>query len=243
MEAQRRRAAKNERQHKSLDSLLEAFEECGWLSDGRRGRSCDFEGVRAAILRNPDSARAKTKNGSTPLHLVCSSHAPPWDIVRLLVERCPEAVEVKDREGKTPLMLRKASMRAYGTKEPQELMVCDLLRFTRYLRNVEMKRASLLFLLREFGAMPSGAELAFAIKPSIAQLALETQPSLVRTLDLRFNLLPRLLSKVGRQCRLATMVGIVKEMPDIFVAAGSGSLRLPTEGKKWGSLPKEGKKV
>jgi hypothetical protein len=199
------------------------------------GSSADV--VEYLLTVRPQSAAATDHIGRTPLHCACA-YSASIGIVRLLCKFCPDAVFQRDNRGRLPIHI---SCAHEDDGSPLQVVRYLLERYPRSVHELTAKGSTTLELVEKGRAsldvMLSVLAVATMLKedPSRATavslvtrlksmewsagvlLYLDINPSVIHhilNLHREEQLMPHLLSTVGKICKLGTMFEIVKGMAE-----------------------------
>lgn len=164
--------------------------------------------VRFLAKAHPMAMKSKNQLGWTPLHLACVFQSP-LEVVRILAEGYPDAMEEKSESGSTPFMLAKnnsASSEVQALLETLHTILC-----------LNASNDEVYKILRE----KEGRRWRSHAAPVV-----DNRPTVLHSVYLDHLMLPTLFQKLGEECRLDTILCLVREAPHLLrgaVSNGTGS--------------------
>jgi len=215
-----------------LNSWPDATKEKDFCSETPLYVACrlgtSFESIHLLLRSCPDAIKVKDINRSTPLHAACEGKAS-FDIIHLLLRSWPDAINEKDMLRDNPLDLASTFI---SSLEVFLLLLDTWLDFpeNKSIHKVESLRKNariiidrllvqiLIFLNDEVNTCPKESMSFFTnIKWQKGVLMfINKYPSIVKTMDLKTNLMASFLSAVGKCCSLATMCEVIKNEQELL---------------------------
>jgi len=224
--------------------LLEAYPEAARMKNTNGKTPLHFEcekgSSRDVILllleAFPEGAKEVDHEGRTPLHCLCtkreemdektsvrvknglstgesksmdeltdsiSKFIPSPEVVALLLERYPEAVQEEDDQGETPIDY----WNEHHSPEYDE-EIATIVYGIETLYRTDLSQSIAIRIMEEFNIIGWWAGIA---------LAFDIHPALMQSLDdLPINVIPSILSVLGRRCRKLTMWNMVLNRQDVL---------------------------
>jgi len=197
----------------------------------------------------PDAAKEKDDNGQTMLHYACANETllkkNRWwtflqikkvlDVISLLLGSWPDAIKERDRFGRTPLYYACDATRVVPLK-------AIILLLDKWLEDKENRNSSELdsmksqasaevrdllchvssLLSNEVFDPPSNGSKAYFINIELWNgvfLVINKHPTITKGFNLRMNVMPKFLSRVGERCSLRTMWKVIIDERELLQGA------------------------
>lgn len=199
--------------------------------------ACEYdapaETIKALISAFPAALEIKDACLNTPLHCATTSDAPV-EILKTLVDGCPNALHTKDSRARTPLHIAVGNLapleklRLLAEGFPGALNERDSLGKTplRVAREKEAPKEALT-LLETLNAILCQNISDEKVAEMLGQLGgqpwscgvaplLDSRPGIVHRLSCHLSVMPLFLARIGQECRMETMLNIIKQGTGIF---------------------------
>mmetsp|Transcript_7832 Transcript_7832/g.10716 ORF Transcript_7832/g.10716 Transcript_7832/m.10716 type:complete len:393 (-) Transcript_7832:29-1207(-) len=195
-----------------------------------------LEIVSMLLGAQPSSVREKNAGGNTPLHYACECGAP-LEVVSLLLEKCPVVAREKNREGQTPLhiacnmaggsydvvkILLEYNPNAIAEKDLHGETPYDVLQYEISPLTDEM--AIIIPCVRELVLKEITDDIAENILNEFIRIewwggvkqVFDYHPNILQHLDVHLNVIPFVLSMIGRRCKQETMWECIRNSQDLL---------------------------